>query len=108
MCCLWTKNSVTFFPYLYSPIQSNPLQIAGNIEFRNILEQNLQAYTSANDAGKRDLVKRLADHMRKSLGMRFLKQAKDGITWTTVQDKVVIQQKFYQTFRSLRAGASSK
>ena len=84
------------------------VQPTGNIEFRNILEKNLNAYTSANDAGKRDLVKRLADHMRKSLGMRFLKQASDGITWTTVQDKAVIQQKFYQTFRSLRAAASSK
>jgi hypothetical protein len=46
--------------------------------------------------------------MKKDLGMRFLKQAPDGVSWTTVTERNAVQQKFYQTFRSLRAAAKKK
>lgn len=82
--------------------------LTGNTRFREILEQHLGTYTVSDDSAKRSLVTRLANQMRKDLGMRFLKPAPDGVSWTTVNEKSAIQQKFYQTFRSLRAAAKKK
>ncbi|KAG7343461.1 hypothetical protein IV203_021406 [Nitzschia inconspicua] len=87
-----------------SGIQNHP----GNIQFRDLLEQNLGSYSTSDDAAKRRMVISLADHMRRDLGLRFLKQAPDGVSWIPVTEKAVVYQKFYQTFRSLRAAAKKK
>lgn len=92
---------------MYHPSQLL-LSFSGNMQFREILEQHLGSYTTADDTAKRNLVAKLADHMRTNLGMRFLKQAPDGVSWTPVVDKAAVMQKFYQTFRSLRASAKKK
>ncbi|KAG7372629.1 hypothetical protein IV203_018772 [Nitzschia inconspicua] len=87
-----------------SGIQNHP----GNVQFRELLEQNLGSYSTSDDAAKRRMVISLADHMRRDLGLRFLKQAPDGVSWIPVTEKAVVYQKFYQTFRSLRAAAKKK
>jgi hypothetical protein len=96
-----TKSPTSFISLSF--VQN--LLLSGNVMFRQLLEQNCDAYDSAaNDVEKRVVVDSLHHHMVTVLGVRFLKTSQeDGLSWIVQDDKKAIYQKFGQTFRSIRA-----